>query len=372
MAGRIHSCTGISCGGLIGLYSHGCRILRPDCSAISFTVLLFPIYKWLNARLWKNRPLASLLCVLIFLFILLIPATILIWQIIKQIALTYAKIQPYLEGLITRGSESRIGQWFINSPLGNLFEIKQLNWMAVLENVFQTTASWGSQIARKTSESFFGTIVDLIIILFTMFYLFLDGERLIRTFRFLTPLRPEYKKIIFSRFSGVSSATIKGTIIIGLIQGIIGALTLLIFGIKSWLLWGIVMVVIAVIPLIGPPIILIPAGIVKLIGGEIWQGIGILLMSFLVVSSVDNFLRPRLVGHEAHVHDLLIFFSTLGGLGLFGIWGFIIGPALAGLTMAALEIFRRSMNPVLERFTEKGWNENHSSAETQSSTEVSK
>ena len=319
-------------------------------AAIAFTTLFYPIYRWLHAHCWKNRPLASLMCVLLFCVLLLIPGFILIWLVIGQITEIYAQAQPYIEGLINKGGESRIGQWFLNSPFSRLMEIQHINWRAIIENTAQAVASWGSRVVQRTTAGVFGIIIDLLIILFTMFYLFIDGERLINYVRFLMPVRPEYKEIFFSRFIGISGATIVGTVIIGLLQGIAGALTLLIFGVGSWLLWGAVMVVIAIIPLLGPPIVLVPAGIIKIIMGDVWQANGILLSSFTIVSGIDSILRPRMVGAHAHLHDLIIFFSTLGGLGLFGILGLIVGPALAALTMAALEVVKRAMNPVLEAF----------------------
>jgi predicted PurR-regulated permease PerM len=131
-------------------------------------------------------------------------------------------------------------------------------------------------------------------------------------------------------------------------------LTLLLFGIKSWLLWGFVCIMFSVIPYTGSNIVLIPVGIIQIIQGRIWQGIAILLINFAVIGSVDNVLRPRLVGHSAKMHDLIVFFSTIGGLSLFGIPGVIIGPAIASFFLAAVEIYKLEFREQLDGFERGG------------------
>ena len=116
-------------------------------------------------------------------------------------------------------------------------------------------------------------------------------------------------------------------------------MALLICGVKSWLVWGVVMIVLSVIPMIGPWLVLIPAGLIQLALGYTWQGVAIILISLVVVSNVDNLIRPALVGRDAKLHDLLIFFSTLGGLLLFGVLGFIVGPVIAAFLVALLDIY---------------------------------
>jgi predicted PurR-regulated permease PerM len=141
-------------------------------------------------------------------------------------------------------------------------------------------------------------------------------------------------------------------LIIGIVQGSLGALALLIFGIKSWILWGFIMIVLSIIPVVGPWIVLIPAGLIQIFLGNIWQGIGIIIFSVIVVSNIDNFLRPRLVGQGAKLHDLVVFFSSLGGIAVFGVMGFIVGPVIASLFVSVLDIYSAEFKDQLKVMNE--------------------
>jgi predicted PurR-regulated permease PerM len=172
-----------------------------------------------------------------------------------------------------------------------------------------------------------------------MFYLFMDGERIIKKFRQLLPMHTEYQDMIITRFLLVSRATVKGTLLISFVQGCLGAIILLVFGVKSWLLWGVVMIALGLIPMMGTWPVLIPAGVIQMVTGHMWHGIIIIALNFGVVSTIDNVLRPRLVGKSARLHDLLIFFSTIGGLAMFGPIGVITGPVIMAFFVSITEIY---------------------------------
>ena len=146
--------------------------------------------------------------------------------------------------------------------------------------------------------------------------------------------------MIVSRFTLISRATVLGTLIIGFVDGLLGGLTLLIFGVKGWLILGFIMVILSILPVVGVSVVLVPIGIVQILIGRVWQGIGILVTHFLVVSNADNLIRPRVVGSSARMHDVIILISTIGGLSIFGITGFIIGPIIASFFLTALDIYK--------------------------------
>jgi predicted PurR-regulated permease PerM len=141
------------------------------------------------------------------------------------------------------------------------------------------------------------------------------------------------------KFISVTRATLKGTILIGAAQGLLGGLAFWAVGIDGPIFWGTVMTVLSIIPGVGGALVLVPAAIVLGATGEVGRAIGLALFCALVVGSVDNLLRPRLVGKDTKMHELLIFFSTLGGLMFFGATGFILGPILAALFVTAWEMF---------------------------------
>jgi predicted PurR-regulated permease PerM len=172
-----------------------------------------------------------------------------------------------------------------------------------------------------------------------MFYFFRDGDRLIERLKYLSPLAEEYEDALIKRFISVSKATIKGTLLIGLLKGSLGALTFWIFGVGSPILWGMVMTILSVIPMVGAWLVMYPAAIIMIIIGQVWQGITLFLIAALIIGNIDNVLTPRLVGREAGMHDLLIFFSTIGGISMFGVMGFIVGPVIAALFLTILDIY---------------------------------
>jgi predicted PurR-regulated permease PerM len=321
----------------------------PLILATTFTVLFFPVYKKIRTLSNNNKSISSILCCIIFLLGLMVPLIILVHIVIHQMISFYTAASPMFQELLHEGSKSQIMQHLLQLKFFSWIQAYNINWQTLVHNSILYLTQLGTSLLNKTSSGIFGLLATLFITMFTMFYFFIDGEKIIQRLRFLSPVKSDYQDLILTRFVLISRATILGTVLIGCIQGGIGALTLLIFGVKSWILWGFVMVILAIIPLAGAWLVLIPAGIIKILLGHTWPGIGIILASVVVVSNIDNIIRPRIVGHGAKMHDLMIFFSTLGGLSLFGIMGFIVGPVIACFFITMVDIyeleFQSTCNP---------------------------
>lgn len=177
------------------------------------------------------------------------------------------------------------------------------------------------------------------IMLYTLFFFIRDGRFFLHSLSRILPLGEARELMLFKIFSTTARATLKVTLIIGGLQGILGGLLFLALGVKGALTWGVVMVFSSIIPGVGCSIVWIPAGIILLLMGNTWQGITILAFGVLVISMVDNFLRPLLLGHDVQMHPLLIFLSTLGGIMLFGMSGFVLGPIITSLFLAFWKMF---------------------------------
>ena len=167
------------------------------------------------------------------------------------------------------------------------------------QEIIKNSASAASLVLNRTYAGVFGVAFDLLMAILLLFYFYIDGERIIENFKSLLPIKKSQKDMIVSRFTLISRATVLGTLIIGLVDGLLGGLTLLIFGVKGWLIWGFIMVILSILPVVGVSIVLVPIGIVQILIGRVWQGIGILVTHFLVVSNADNVIRPRVVGSSA-------------------------------------------------------------------------
>jgi predicted PurR-regulated permease PerM len=176
--------------------------------------------------------------------------------------------------------------------------------------------------------------------LYVMFFLLRDGERIGRTVLCAVPVERSIADRLAERFLGIVRATIKGTGVVALVQGALGWITLLIAGVPSALLFGVITAIFALVPVIGAGAVWLPAGLYLLITGATWQGIFVLLVGFFIISSADNVLRPILVGRDTGIPDWIILITTLGGISLVGFSGIVLGPLVAGLFLASWSILR--------------------------------
>jgi predicted PurR-regulated permease PerM len=185
-------------------------------------------------------------------------------------------------------------------------------------------------------------VVHFVILLYTMFFFLVGGPRLLEGAFSNLPLTDTEKRLMFERFVSVTRATLKGTILIGIAQGVLGGVAFWAVGIEGPVFWGVVMTVLSIIPGVGGALVWVPAAIVLFAQGDVWRAVGLAAFCALVIGSVDNLLRPQLVGRDTRMNELMIFFSTLGGLLLFGASGFIVGPILAALFLTVWEMVGRA------------------------------
>lgn len=321
----------------------------PVVVAATLATLFFPLYRRITALFGKRRGISAFACCLLLLLCLITPTYAVVYAVIQQAIDLYQTVEPVIKDLIAKGSNSVFFVRIQQLPFFHWLQLSNIDLSVPLQEAIKTFITVGTRTVNKTSTGLLEFVITLFVMFFTMFYFFRDGESLVRRLEYLVPIRADYEEMIVRRFLLISRATVMGTVIIGITQGTIGALTLLIFGIKLWLLWGFIMIILSLIPLFGAWMVLIPAGIIQLIIGHTGQGIGIILMSLLFVSTIDNFLRPRLVGQGAKLHDLVIFFSSLGGIAVFGPLGFIVGPVIAALFVAVLDIYGMEFERQLKR-----------------------
>jgi predicted PurR-regulated permease PerM len=186
-----------------------------------------------------------------------------------------------------------------------------------------------------------------LVMLYAMFFFLMDGDKLIRKMLYYLPLENDEESRMLDRFTSVARATLKGTAVIGVLQGGLAGLALAVAGIPSAVFWGVLMVLLSILPGIGTALIWLPAAGILGASGHWPQAIGLVLFCGIVVGGLDNVLRPKLVGKDTQMHELLIFFGTIGGIMMFGFVGFIIGPIVAALFTTVWDIYGITFKDIL-------------------------
>jgi predicted PurR-regulated permease PerM len=321
--------------------------LVPIALAAVFATIFNPLYQGFLRTFRGRRTLAAFFCCLVLFLGLILP----LYGVAHLVTLEAIHFYQSVEDDVTRlvqGGDANLIRRIKSLPLLNRLPLETVNWGEGLRNAAAGVATFMGALINRMSRSTLEFVVLLFITLFTLFYFFRDGPRMVRKLRSLVPLDREYKNALGARFTSVARATVKGTLLIALVQGALSGLTLWIFGVGSPFLWGVVATLFSIIPLVGAWLILYPAAFIQAVQGNYWQAIGILVVTIVVIVNVDNLLRPRLVGQETGMHDLMVFFSTLGGIGLFGATGFILGPMVAALFLALLDIYSQEFKDDLD------------------------
>ncbi len=308
--------------------------------AAVFSGVVYPLYQWLKNKLpGSHDTLASLLTLAVTLFAIFLPLLGLLGLVAEQAINVTKDLSPWLEQRLNSPAEQvTLPDWL---PFADKLEPYQNEITAKLAEFAGTTGKFLAGILANLTQGTVSFFFQLFIMLYAMFFFLIDGPVLLQTILSYAPLSQGDKDKMLAVGLSVSRATIKGTLIIGIIQGTLGSLGFAVVGIKGAVFWGAIMAVLSALPGIGTALVWGPAVIYLLMSGQILAGVGLLAWSAIVVGSIDNFLRPFLVGRDTQMPDLLILLSTLGGLGLFGASGLILGPILAALFLTVLAIYSR-------------------------------
>jgi predicted PurR-regulated permease PerM len=313
--------------------------------AAIFTGLLNPIYKKIKGWFRGRQSPAALATILFLVFLILIPFSALLFVVVEQAIDASKSAGPILNEIID-DPESIITD-IESIPIVQKIFPEREKLAATIDNIVQ---SLGNFVITGLSDFSAGTanfIFSLFIFLFTLYYFLIHGKEYLSKLLYYLPLKHEDEKLLLSRFVMVTRATLKGTFLIGIIQGTLGAVGMAILGIPNVLFWGMLMVVFSVIPALGPAIIWIPAAVFLFLQGNVLNGIILIIWGAVVIGNIDNFLRPKLVGKDAQMPDLMILFGTLGGLAFFGVAGIIVGPIIGALFLTLWDIYGTAFKDIL-------------------------
>ncbi len=315
-------------------------VLSPYFSAILWAAILavifYPVKNTLRIRMGDRNGLASLLSVLLICLIVFIPLMVIFSSLAFELNIVYTRLQQndtQFSGVFA-SLFSHLPDWvralMIEHDLDTATQIQQKLSEAALRGG-QYLAGSAFLIGKGT----FGFAISFGVMVYLLFFLLKDGPWLMRQILDSLPLSNFAKQHLFAKFAGVARATVKGTAVVALVQGLLGGIAFWVVGINGSILWGALIAFLSLIPAVGSAIVWVPAAIYLFATHQLWQGLFIVGFFVLVVGLVDNLLRPLLVGKDTKMPDYLILITTLGGMEIYGINGFVIGPLIAALFIAS-------------------------------------
>ncbi|QXH60278.1 AI-2E family transporter [Pseudomonas azerbaijanorientalis] len=319
-------------------------ILLPFYGAVFWAVILgilfAPLQRRLQLRFGWERNLTSLLTLSICLLIAILPVIVLSSLLVQEGVALYKNIESGeldIAGYVTQFKHI-LPPYF--QHLLDRFGMGELNGLR--EKIVKSAMTGGQELAAKAfifGQGTFEFIVSFFIMLYLLFFFLRDGAELARKVRAAVPLEEQQKRRLQLKFNRVVRATVKGNLLVAITQGALGGLIFWFLDIPSVVLWAVLMAFLSLLPAVGAGIVWVPVAAFFLLTGAIWQGVVLGLFGIFVIGLVDNVLRPILVGKDTRMPDYMILISTLGGLAIFGLNGFVIGPLIAALFMSSWDIF---------------------------------
>jgi predicted PurR-regulated permease PerM len=326
------------------------RLMVPFFTPIAWAAILVivfrPLYSWLRRKI-KSPNLASLIACAIIFLIIIGPTMYLLASLVNEAADAVQHINTAYQSGELKGLLS-LDIPFVNvikDKLKSYPQLADVDFESIIKDAITTiTKAIGSQattvIANITKNLFY-----FFLMLFTMFFFFRDGDTLIAFMKRLTPLKSDQVTLVYSHLRQVIEGMMYGGVVIALIQGVLGGVLFAIMGIPSAVLWGSLMALLAFIPILGPFLVYIPAGVILILGGSYIKGILLILIGTVVISQIDNFLRPLLFSGKTQTHTLMLFFSIMGGIAMFSLLGIVLGPFIAAVFLSLLKSFELQLHP---------------------------
>lgn len=303
-------------------------------------LLFVPLHRCLMPRLRHRRTLAALLTVLTAVVIVVVPFALLSVTLAHEAAGLLAHVEsgesspvPYLRGVfeaLPRWAAALLEQFGLVD-----FDTLQRRLNTRLEQGSGFIAAQAFNLGQNTFE--FAT--SLLIAPYLAFFLIRDGDRIVHAMRRALPLTPGHKQELLNKFNAVIRSTVRGNLVVAAIQGALGGLAFWFLGVRGALLWAVVMAFLSLLPAIGAALVWLPVAIWLFVTGAIWQSIALAAWGTLVIGLVDNLLRPMLVGKATLMPDYVVMITTLGGVVVFGINGFVLGPMIAAMFFAVWHLY---------------------------------
>jgi predicted PurR-regulated permease PerM len=315
-------------------------MLRPFIGVVAWAVVLvivfYPVHKRLARRI-KRRGLSALLSCVLVVLVIVLPLTLLTMAVAEEAAKVVPNLPSQLSQLLNNQTSllGRVSDW-----IEARFGIDTLRSQTFIVEQLQNSSQHLLGLSLNLMGNIAGGIVKAFFVVFTMYYLFRDSEAIVAKLPAALPLSSEQSERIIVRTKDVVSASVYGVVTIAALQGLLGGFAFWLLGIPSPILWAVLMGFVCMIPVAGSFLVWLPLAIYLMATGHWTKAIVLIVWGALVISTIDNLLRPKLIRNQTRLHELFVFFSVLGGIGVFGLLGIVLGPVVLAITLGLLQTFQ--------------------------------
>lgn len=322
--------------------------LKPLLLGALLAGLCYPLYQWVTRLFGRRRSLGAIVTLLLLFILVAGPISAFLGIVVQQALQVSEQAIPWIRQHFGPASTFNAHDWLVQRfPALAAHVPSQEQFVESVGMAAKATGGFLVGLASRMTAGTAAFLLNLFVMVYAMFFFFKDGEKILEKIFYYLPLSHEDELLMLKRFASITRATVKGTLVIGVIQGALAGIAFWIAGIGGAAFWGTIMAILSVVPGVGAALVWVPAVTYLFVTGQVLAGVLLLAWCAAVVGTVDNILRPMLVGKDAKMPDLLILIGTLGGLFLFGPMGFIVGPIVCGLFLTVWEIYGATFKGIL-------------------------
>jgi len=323
------------------------RIMLPFFSAILWAaviaIVFYPLQRRWSPLFGKRRNLLALSILLLCTLIVILPLLFIILSLAQEGSNLYEQLHSGKIDL-NQYTEKLQNAFPTLQPLMDRFGIEFSSIKQQLTNATVEASRYMATQALSVGQNTAQFLISLALMLYLTFFFLRDGDKLVRLLIRALPLGDVRERQLLAKIADVTTATVKGNLVVAAVQGALGGFIFWVLGVQGALLWAVVMALVSLLPSVGSALIWGPVAIYFLATGSLWQGIVLIAFGAGVIGLVDNLLRPILVGRTTKMPDYLVLLSTLGGIAIFGLNGFVLGPLIAALFLGFWDIFMQDFN----------------------------
>ena len=327
--------------------------LLPVSLAVVLSTLFYPLYRKILRKLKGRKNLASSLTCLLIILAGIVPCLLLIVLLAQEVTQTYETVQEKIaSGEYRRIFDQELSPYLqsVIAKIGEHVDLEDFNLVSGVTSLLKQASVLLIQHSTTIVSGFMTVMVDLVLMLFTMFFLFRDGMLILKNVDSLIPLSRKQEILVARKFREITNATVIGSFLTAVAQGVAGGIVFYFLGITNLVFWSVAFALFSLVPVIGTSIIWVPWAAYFLLSGSYIKGIALIIAAVLFIGMIDNLLRPLLIEGQVKMHTLLVFFSIMGGIAYAGIVGMIFGPILVSLLLTMLELYKIEFGEDLKQY----------------------